>query len=139
MQPPESSQPVQASSDVPVQVQQIPPSSGPSPLPQQLQQMANTSNSPLPTMAQAQPQFPPGVKAPQSEQTSATALTPSHQQTQPIGGQRPSSTSQQLSSQQRSSAPNAFPGSLSDLVVSFESVKQKGTFYHYCFSSSQNT
>ncbi|PBK72959.1 CCR4-NOT transcription complex [Armillaria solidipes] len=74
----------------------------PSPLPQQVQQApgASTSGSPpLPSQAQA-PQFPPGVKVP--------AETISAQQ-QP----RPSA------------APGAFPGSLSDLVVSFESVKQK--------------
>ncbi|KAK0191316.1 Not1 N-terminal domain, CCR4-Not complex component-domain-containing protein [Armillaria mellea] len=74
----------------------------PSPLPQQVQQApgaSTSSSSPLPSQAQA-PQFPPGVKVP--------AETISAQQ-QP----RPSA------------APGAFPGSLSDLVVSFESVKQK--------------
>ncbi|KAG7445904.1 uncharacterized protein BT62DRAFT_932246 [Guyanagaster necrorhizus] len=74
----------------------------PSPLPQQVQQAAGPStsgSSPLPSQAQV-PQFPPGVKVP--------AETISVQQQH-----RPSA------------APGAFPGSLSDLVVSFESVKQK--------------
>ncbi|KAK0231158.1 Not1 N-terminal domain, CCR4-Not complex component-domain-containing protein [Armillaria fumosa] len=76
--------------------------SQPSPLPQQVQQApgASTSgSSPLPSQAQA-PQFPPGVKVP----------------TETISVQQPP---------RPSAAPGAFPGSLSDLVVSFESVKQK--------------
>jgi CCR4-NOT transcription complex subunit 3 len=53
-------------------------------------------------------------------------------QQQSIGAQRPPSVNaQQLPPQlpQRSSMSSAFPGSLSDLVVSFESVKQKGPFF----------
>ncbi|KAF9036072.1 hypothetical protein BDZ89DRAFT_1061900 [Hymenopellis radicata] len=68
----------------------------PSPLPQQVQQR---THSPLPPSAQA-PHFPPGVKPPLD--------APS----QPVGAHR------------TSAAPNQFPG-LSDLVVSFENVKQK--------------
>lgn len=86
----------------------------PSPLPQQLQQLTQTPKSPMP--AQQAPVVPPGVKA--EQQQSITAVT---QQT--VGSQRPSSTQQAPPS--RSAVPAAFPGSLSDLVVSFENVKQK--------------
>lgn len=97
--------------------------SGPSPLPQQLQQYPLTPQSSEPsltitTQAQQQPQLPPGVKV---EQAATAPLAPQQPQAA-IGGQRPPSTAQQTQ-QQRSTA---FPGSLSDLVVSFESVKQKG-------------
>ncbi|KAG6850151.1 hypothetical protein H0H93_000278 [Arthromyces matolae] len=82
--------------------------SGVSPLPQQLQQYTTpASGSPQPPQT-AQPQFPPGVKAPTSEAT-------------PTG--QPSLVSKQQ--QRPPSTSTAFPGSLSDLVVSFESVKQK--------------
>lgn len=66
--------------------------------------------------------FPPGVKVAQNDQ----------QQQQPaIGNQRPpTSTQQQQQPQQppqaRPLTSSAFPGSLQDLVVSFENVKQKG-------------
>lgn len=58
-------------------------------------------------------------------------------QQQSIGAQRPLSANitQQLqgSLQQRSTVSSAFPGSLSDLVVSFENVKQKGwPIYDVC-------
>lgn len=49
------------------------------------------------------------------------------------GGTRPpSAAAQQMLPQQqpRQSGPNAFPGSLSDLVTSFENVKQRGTYIH---------
>lgn len=107
---------------------QAPLAPGPSPLPQQLQQYPLASPS-MPTSAtmanqpqQLQPQFPPGVKVHQGEQG---MLAP--QQT--IGAQRPPSAAlQQLPPQIQSGRPtNTFPGSLSDLVVSFENVKQKGT------------
>jgi CCR4-NOT transcription complex subunit 3 len=104
---------------------QAPLTSGPSPLPQQVQQYPLTSPDPTTSATvpnpqqQPQPQFPPGVKVPQSEQG---MLAP--QQT--IGTQRPPSTTSQ---QQQSGRPTStFPGSLSDLVVSFENVKQKGMF-----------
>ncbi|KAJ7087184.1 Not1 N-terminal domain, CCR4-Not complex component-domain-containing protein [Mycena belliarum] len=76
-----------------------------------------------PPSAQAQtaPQFPPGVKVPQSEQAGTSMVSGPQQPS--IGAQRPLSASQQPVPQR--STAGAFPGSLSDLVVSFESVKQK--------------
>ncbi|KAG5645759.1 hypothetical protein DXG03_005296 [Asterophora parasitica] len=90
--------------------------SAPSPLPQQIQQYTMTPSASSPLPAQSQPQFPPGVKAPQGEQAAI--------QQHAIGGQRPTSAAKQLPPAQRAT-PTAFPGSLSDLVVSFENVKQK--------------
>lgn len=144
-QPPQvngSSQPSQ-----PVSSQEAPQPTGPSPLPQQVQQypltpsglqsitsttpaMPNVSQQPqlqLQPQPQPQPQFPPGVKVAQvstTEQPGVSMLAPQQQAPQTIGAQRPPSTSQQLPPAQRSSS--AFPGSLSDLVMSFENVKQKG-------------
>lgn len=94
----------------------------PSPLPQQLQQYSGVPapSSPAPQSAQA-PQFPPGVKVAVNEQS---LLVP--QQNVPTA--RPPSVAQQ--------APRAVPGSLSDLVVSFENAKQKGLFYHRSFQFS---
>ncbi|KAJ2912210.1 hypothetical protein MD484_g8203, partial [Candolleomyces efflorescens] len=97
----------------------------PSPLPLPTQQaapsVAAAVNSPLPTPAaisqQQVPAFPPGVKITQNEQAAATPAP------QAIGGQRPSSTQQPAAPGRTPSS--AFPGSLSDLVVSFENVKQK--------------
>jgi hypothetical protein len=74
----------------------------PAPLQPQQQQPQALGSSPLPPAAQTQaqqPQFPPGVK---------------------LETQRPPSALQQPAQR------NAFPGSLSDLVASFEAVKQKG-------------
>lgn len=69
--------------------------------------------------------FPPGVKVPQSEQPGPPS--PAVQPPQTIGAQRPPSTTQpQQGHTPRTTGPSAFPGSLSDLVVSFENVKQKG-------------
>lgn len=76
-----------------------------------------------PAAQQSQPQFPPGVKVPVSEQQQGGL------QSQTIGAQRPpSAAAAQLPQQvsQQTVRPNAFPGSLSDLVMSFETVKQKG-------------
>ncbi|CAL1702165.1 unnamed protein product [Somion occarium] len=80
--------------------------------------------SPMPQPQQALLQFPPGVKVPASEQVHPTVIG---QQPQPQGARPPSAApSQGLSQQQqRPTAPTAFPGSLSDLVMSFENVKQK--------------
>ncbi|KAJ7067966.1 Not1 N-terminal domain, CCR4-Not complex component-domain-containing protein [Mycena amicta] len=64
-----------------------------------------------------QPQFPPGVKVPQGEQPGASLLAVMQQ-----SGQRPLSAVQPPPPRTN---PSAFPGSLSDLVISFESVKQK--------------
>ncbi|KAI0069224.1 hypothetical protein BV25DRAFT_1910918 [Artomyces pyxidatus] len=108
--------------------------SGPSPLPQQVQQLTNPSSSassPLPApqqqQPQQQPQYPPGVKVAGSDQQGVPMHIP---QQQALGQRPPSATpSQQLMPQapaQRSgSMSSAFPGSLSDLVASFENVKQK--------------
>ncbi|KAF8803762.1 hypothetical protein BYT27DRAFT_7195102 [Phlegmacium glaucopus] len=110
--------------------EQAPPVSGPSPLPQQLQQytmgaVARTK-SPLPAPQQTQqpPMFPPGVKVPQAEQQSGGTGT-----SQTSQNFAPPPSSQQVP-QQRPSLPSTFPGSLSDLVVSFESVKQKALRAH---------
>lgn len=110
-----------------LQSQQAPPPPGPSPLPQQLQQYtvnSQASKSPLPGTSQPPVMFPPGVKVPQSEQPGPPS--PAVQPPQTIGAQRPPSTTQpQQGHTPRTTGPSAFPGSLSDLVVSFENVKQK--------------
>ena len=83
----------------------------PAPLQPQQQQQPALASSPLPpiqTSAQ-QPQFPPGVKLDMGRPPSA--LQQQQQQPQP---------------HQQTAQRNAFPGSLSDLVASFETVKQKG-------------
>jgi CCR4-NOT transcription complex subunit 3 len=84
----------------------------PAPLQPQQQQPPALASSPLPptiqTLAQ-QPQFPPGVKL-------DTGRPPSALQQQ----------QQQPQQHQQTAQRNAFPGSLSDLVASFETVKQKG-------------
>ncbi|KAF9534998.1 Not1 N-terminal domain, CCR4-Not complex component-domain-containing protein [Crepidotus variabilis] len=106
---------------------QPPPlAAAPSPLPQQLQQAQAAPQSPLPQQA---PMFPPGVKPPQPDQQqqqpqSTIGSVPLAPQQQGLPAQRPSSTTQQ-GPPQRPNVPAAFPGSLSDLVVSFENVKQK--------------
>ncbi|GBE79148.1 Not1 N-terminal domain, CCR4-Not complex component-domain-containing protein [Sparassis latifolia] len=87
-------------------------------------------SSPMPAPSQQQAQllqYPPGVKVP----VELGAGVAPQQALQSASVQRPASAapSQQLSSQlqqpPRSSASSAFPGSLSDLVMSFENVKQK--------------
>ncbi|KAG6885123.1 hypothetical protein C0993_005701 [Termitomyces sp. T159_Od127] len=85
--------------------------SGLSPLPQQVQQFSMPPpSSPLPSQT-SQPQFPPGVKPPTSEQA--------------IHVVQPPLAPKQVTQQQQRASSTAFPGSLSDLVVSFENVKQK--------------
>lgn len=75
----------------------------------------------MPPATQQHPHFPPGVKVPASEQQQGAS------QAQTVGAQRPpSATASQLPAQVQAARPNAFPGSLSDLVMSFETVKQKG-------------
>jgi hypothetical protein len=89
----------------------------PAPL-QQLQQQAPGS-SPLPPTAQAQPiqpQFPPGVKL-------DTQRPPSVLQQQPP---QPPQQQQQQQQPQQTAQRNGVPSLLSDLVVPFENVKQKG-------------
>ncbi|TFK43288.1 Not1 N-terminal domain, CCR4-Not complex component-domain-containing protein [Crucibulum laeve] len=123
-QQPQTQPPVNGGSQPSLQAQTLPAPSRPSPLPQQLQQYAMNSNalkSPLPNASQ-QPLFPPGVKVPQNEQIAASSSQTLHQP-QTIGAQRPPSAVQPTTSHQR--AGGAFPGSLSDLVASFEHVKQK--------------
>src|ERR1700722_281777 len=83
----------------------VPPPPGPSPLPQQVQQYPLTSSL---------PQFPPGVKV-EPQQPAPTMPPPQ----QIPGIQRPSEQTRQ----------GPFPGSLSDLVMSFETVKQKGMLF----------
>ncbi|KAF4600713.1 protein ral negative regulator of transcription subunit 5 [Pleurotus pulmonarius] len=78
--------------------------------------------SPSPSAAQAM-QFPPGVKIPQGPEQASTSQMPAQQQP-PVASARPPSTSQSQPPP-RSSTASAFPGSLSDLVTSFEGVKQK--------------
>ena len=75
--------------------------------------------------------FPPGVKVSQAEQqpVAGTSETP-----QSFAPPQSSSTSQQIPPA-RPSLPSTFPGSLSDLVVSFESVKQKGMGFSLSLSS----
>ncbi|KAI0829400.1 Not1 N-terminal domain, CCR4-Not complex component-domain-containing protein [Trametes gibbosa] len=81
--------------------------------------------SPMPTPAQQQPlpQFPPGVAL-----TSADQAKPA--QAAPGSARPPSAAASQLPPgsqlpQPQQQRQHAFPGSLSDLVMSFESVKQK--------------
>lgn len=80
-------------------------------------------SSPTPPSSQAL-QFPPGADQPPPGMIGAP------QQLQ--GGTRPPSAAaqQMLPQQQPKQGPNAFPGSLSDLVTSFENVKQRGAYIH---------
>lgn len=85
----------------------------PAPLQPQPQQQQAPGSSPLPPTVQTQPQqpqFPPGVKL-------DTQRPPSVLQQQP-----PQPPQQQQQTTQR----NGVPSLLSDLVVPFENVKQKG-------------
>lgn len=106
------------------------PASASSPLPQQIHQ-ATIASSVLPTppasstsVTQQAQQYPPGIKVPQSVEQQPAPIQ------QPIGGsQRPPSTApaqQPPHPPSRPAGSGAFPGSLSDLVASFETVKQKG-------------
>ncbi|KAF8558818.1 hypothetical protein OG21DRAFT_1432475 [Imleria badia] len=95
-----------------------PAPSGPSPLPRQVQQ-PSTPGLPAPPGTSSQPpQYPPGVKVPPSTEQ------PSTSQEQPSAGmlRPPSANLQQAPGRP---ATTTFPGSLSDLVASFETVKQK--------------
>lgn len=123
-----TTQPAPQLSPLPQQVQQFPVGATAPTLAVGLPHSSSSGSSPLPVPQQQQPQFPPGVKVTeQQHQQSVPILNPQQSQ---IAGQRPPSAaptqSMTPSLQQRSNVPNAFPGSLSDLVVSFENVKQKG-------------
>lgn len=129
--------PLNGSSSPSTQVtgQQPPAPVGLSPLPQEGRTYPAASPSvnplavsPMPAPALQAPQFPPGVALSPADQTKLAQAAP--------GSARPPSAAAsqlppgaQLPQQQRQ---NAFPGSLSDLVMSFESVKQKGV----CFRDS---
>ncbi|RDX53088.1 hypothetical protein OH76DRAFT_1480121 [Lentinus brumalis] len=103
---------------------QSPPT--PSPLPQQAQAFsaapgASAGASPMPPPAQQQqPQFPPGVLLNNEPAKVAQSA---------VGARPPSAAAAAASSQLpvplQQPRANAFPGSLADLVMSFESVKQK--------------
>ena len=85
----------------------------------------SSGSSPLPPSQPQLPQYPPGVKAPGSGPVA------DNEPNMPPGvaatAQRPASTVPPQASQHApQTRPNAFPGSLSDLVASFENVKQKG-------------
>jgi hypothetical protein len=87
----------------------------PAPMQSQPQQQLAPGSSPLPPAAQTQPQqpqFPPGVKLDMQR-------PPSVLQQQP-----PQPPQQQQ--QQQTAQRNGVPSLLSDLVVPFENVKQKG-------------
>ncbi|EPT01461.1 hypothetical protein FOMPIDRAFT_1161778 [Fomitopsis schrenkii] len=105
-------------------------SAGQSPMPQAAQAYPGSSapaqssgSSPLPPSQPQLPQYPPGVKAPgagliaDSEHGVPPGVAPNVQ--------RPVSTAPPQPQQAPQTRPNAFPGSLSDLVASFENVKQK--------------
>lgn len=89
-------------------------------------QQNGTSPTSIPQQPQ-QPisQYPPGVKPRPSEIPPPGIISTPQQQAQ---GTRPTSAAaqQMLPQQSRPSAASGFPGSLSDLVLSFENVKQKG-------------
>ncbi|PIL36725.1 hypothetical protein GSI_00414 [Ganoderma sinense ZZ0214-1] len=130
LQPPGVPHPSQDQSSAPVSnglapvstaTVQAPPT--PSPLPQLGQTFPTTpapgasSPMPLPTRPQSQqPQFPPGVVLNNVDHAKQAQAAP---------GARPPSTSAPGLPSQMQQRANAFPGSLSDLVMSFENVKQK--------------
>ena len=110
---------------------QAPPT--PSPVPQPGQTFPTTpapgASSPMLLPAQPpsqQPQFPPGVALNNADHAKQAQVAP---------GARPPSTSAPGLPSQMQQRANAFPGSLSDFVMSFENVKQKGM----CLGSSQTT
>lgn len=108
-----------------------------SPLPQQIQQThsiptAQIQESPALPLNSQQPAFPPGVKV--SQAVDHTTYPSTSLQDQSLRHASPVSSLQhqqyppqiQQRSPSTASVANAFPGSLQDLVTSFESVKQKG-------------
>lgn len=103
---------------------------GPSPLPRQVQQPSTPGLAAFSSTPSQPPTYPPGVKAPLSTEQQSTS-----QEQSGAGMLRPPS----VNHQQAPSRPTTttFPGSLSDLVASFETVKQKGESraYSACASS----
>ncbi|PAV21145.1 CCR4-NOT transcription complex [Pyrrhoderma noxium] len=129
-QPPNPSQIVDL--QLPASMAQPQQTSVPSPLPQQLQQANRTSStsSPIPPVAASQTVLPPGVKVSQLPDQQVSALSAIGVPPQRMASASPSAQQQhqqqtfgnQLPSR---GAPSTFPGSLSDLVASFENMKQK--------------
>lgn len=123
-QPPVESQSIPVPNGAAVQPQSVP---SPRPTESQSQPASQSNGTSVPQPAtQPAPQYPPGVKAPSAELPPPGLMGASQQQQAP--GARPTSTAPQqvLSQSNRSNVPSGFPGSLSDLVMSFENVKQKG-------------
>ena len=130
-QPPNASQIVDL--QLPASIAQPQQTSIPSPLPQQLRQANRTSStsSPIPPVAASQTVLPPGVKVSQLPDQQASTLSAIGVPPQRMASASPSAQQQhqqqtfgnQLPSR---GAPSTFPGSLSDLVASFENMKQKG-------------
>ncbi|KAI6105452.1 Not1 N-terminal domain, CCR4-Not complex component-domain-containing protein [Pisolithus sp. B1] len=106
----------------PVQQPQLAP---PSPLPQQVHQSQTPSVSTTNTTPSAiqPPQYPPGVRVPPSSEQQPTLQSQQGQQVP--GMQRPPSAVPPHQQAPSRPSASAFPGSLSDLVASFETVKQK--------------
>ncbi|THH00400.1 hypothetical protein EW026_g2125 [Hermanssonia centrifuga] len=98
------------------------------PVPQPPAAGVSNGSSPVPPLQQSQllPQYPPGVKVPE-QPVPVMAGAPQQQQPQSQSVRPPSVAAQQMLPQQQPPRPvsSAFPGSLSDLVMSFETVKQK--------------
>ncbi|KAI9063375.1 hypothetical protein FKP32DRAFT_1666486 [Trametes sanguinea] len=88
------------------------------------------SASPMPQAAQQQPQqqvpqFPPGVALTSADQTKLPQAAPGSARPPSAAASQLPPGSQLPQQQQQQPRQNAFPGSLSDLVMSFENVKQK--------------
>ncbi|KAI0091948.1 Not1 N-terminal domain, CCR4-Not complex component-domain-containing protein [Irpex rosettiformis] len=123
-QPPVESRSVPIPNGTAVQQQ-----SGPSPLVAEPQsypatQLNGASALQQTSQQQSMPHYPPGVKEPSTDlPPPGLASTPQQQ----APGARPTSTAPQqvVPQQTRPNVPSGFPGSLSDLVMSFENVKQK--------------
>ncbi|CDO74089.1 hypothetical protein BN946_scf185043.g139 [Trametes cinnabarina] len=119
--------------------QQTPAPTGLSPRPQEARAFPGASSSavapsasPMPQAAQQQPQqqqvpqFPPGVALSSADQTKLAQAAPGSARPPSAAASQLPPGSQLPQQQQQQQRPTAFPGSLSDLVMSFENVKQKG-------------
>ncbi|KAI6047051.1 Not1 N-terminal domain, CCR4-Not complex component-domain-containing protein [Pisolithus marmoratus] len=121
-QPPQQQPLANGSSQVgqtPVQQPQPP---APSPQAQQLLSPGIPTTNSTPSVIQP-PQYPPGVRVPQSSEQQPALQ--SQQEQQAPGTQRPPSAVPPHQQAPSRPSASAFPGSLSDLVASFETVKQK--------------